>query len=399
MGRNVRKNSHMRIALGMVLGFAIATSVASDVAWAKKDDKKGGTFDVKELCDRQYASGLEFKKNSRFVDAEETFVGVIEACPDYLNAYLQLGNISISLNNYEKAIGYYEKAIALDDSNLDVKEALAYAYTSNNRLDDAEDIYLSLLEKDPNRQGAIQNLAYNYEQQGKAAEAAVLYTRAFEADSTNTQLAERLARLYLDNKSYAQALTFHELLVQRFPENNDFYLKLAHFHFKMKNWDEVVAMYEVLLDRDEDPAKQLYYRQILGQAYNAQGNSEKSMEVYDFLIAAPDCAWQTFYNYADMLLDDMKFSKAADVISRGVKVHPGEGCLQYMQGEIFEKRAIAAQESQNWDQARQLFKEAKGVFASVTSGTCAGNAAKQVPRQDQLLERLNKLQERSEQGD
>lgn len=369
-------------------------------AWAVGSASAQDTFDVKALCDRQYAEGLEFKKNSRWSDAKDAFVGVVEACPDYLDAYLQLGNISISLREFDEAIEYYEKAKNLDAENLDVKEALAYAYTSSGALDDAEDLYLDVLEADATRLGAVQNLAYNYEQQGKTAESLMLYTHALEVDSTNAQVPERLARAYLSMKQVSQALNYHRMLVDMHPENLEFRIKLAHFHYKMENWPTVVELYEDLSARDEDPSKKEYYTQVLGKAYAELGDIEKTIEQYDVLVDGPNPpSWATFYNYIDLLLDYGRLSKAAQVVEKGIAAHPGEGCLTYIKAEIFEKRALAAQENQAWDEARRLFKQAQSVFSTVASGDCAGNAVKQVARQDQLLERLGKLQERNEQGE
>ncbi|MEZ4653250.1 MAG: tetratricopeptide repeat protein [Candidatus Eisenbacteria bacterium] len=385
----------------MAVCLAAAWSVAVSAPAVAKDKKKEAkVFDPKELCDRQYASGLEFKKNSRFIDAKDAFVAVTEACPDYLNAYLQLGNIALQLREYDDAVKHYDKALSLDPANAEVQEALAYAFTATGKLDEAEDKYLKLLESDPTRVGAIQNLAFNYEKQGKTTEAIELYSRAMEIDTTLVpSLEDKLSQLYLNQKEYLQALYYLQHMRERNPDDLEILRKIAYFHYKVKDYAGAIPLYQELIAKAGDSANALNDHKLIAFCLRKVENFQDAVEHYEFILAAEPSDMNNYYQFGNMLVDIGRLDRAEQIGRKGLAQNSGWGCLHYLLGEVMEKRAAAAQDAKNWDAGRDLYKKAQGEFQlAVGDSQCGGNAAKQVDRQAQLIDRLNKLQEKSEQS-
>jgi tetratricopeptide (TPR) repeat protein len=359
-----------------------------------RDNKPAKVFIVEELCDRQYASGLEFKKNSRLVDAKDAFVSVIEACPTYRKAFVQLGNIELSLQNFPEAIKNYEKALELDGTDLEAKEALGFAYQRSDRMDDAVDLFQGVLEEEPGRISTIQYLAVSYEQQGKKPEAYMLYAKALQTDPTIAGLEEKLANLSLELKEYEQAYIFTRRQVDRDSTNVDLKRKLAYFHLKAENWEQAVVLYEKLVEQHPDDPGTLGDRELLAYCLNKSGRIEEAFPLYDYILEHTTTPSEnTYYLYCSALIDDGRFDKAISVARKGLSIDRDWGCVTYVMAEALSKRGESQQKAKEWDAARESFKQAKAKFAEVGSGSnCYGNAVSQQERQDQLIDRLNKLQ-------
>ena len=388
------------LCLGALAVVVSCVAVIPEADAARRENRPAKVFDVEELCNRQYASGLEFKKNSRLVDAKDAFVSVIEACPSYRKAFVQLGNIELSLQNFPEAIKNYEKALELDGTDLEAKEALGFAYQRSDRMDDAVDLFLGVLEEEPNRISTIQYLAVAYEQQEKKPEAYMLYGRAFQTDPTIAGLEEKLANLSLELKQYEQAYIFTRRQVDRDSTNVDLKRKLAYFHFRAEDWDHAVTLYEKLIEQHPDDPGTLGDRELLAYCLNKSGRIEEAFPLYDYILEhTTSPSENTYYLYCSALIDARRFEKAVSVARRGLAINPNWGCVTYVMAEAISKRGEDEQGAKKWDAARESFKQAKGKFAEVPSGSnCYGNAVSQQDRQDQLVDRLGKLQEKEGQS-
>lgn len=388
----------MIAAMAVMIGGLAVVSGAAAKGKPKKQQTK--TFDVTELCDRQYASGLEYKKNSRLVDAKDAFNTVIEACPDYRKAYVQLGNIELSLQNFPGAITNYEKALELDGTDMEAKEALGFAYQRSDRMDDAIDLFLGVLEEDPNRISTVQYLAVAYEQQQKKPEAFMLYQKAYVTDPAIGGLEEKLTNLALDLKQYEEAYSFTRRQVDRDSTNVDLKRKLAYFHLKAEDWDRAIVLYEELVDQFPDDPATLGDRELLAYCLNKAGRMEEAFPLYDYILEhTTSPSENTFYLYCSALIDDGQYDKAISVARKGLSISPSWGCVTYVMAEAMSKKGEAQQKAKQWDAGRESFKQAKGKFAEVGSGSnCYGNAVSQQERQDQLIDRLGKLQAKEDQG-
>lgn len=386
----------MRTHIPWLAGLAVTLALCPPaLAQSKKDAK---VFDPNEQCDRQYQIGLEYVKNARLIDAKDAFMAVAEACPERLNPHLQLGNIALQLKEYEQAIRHFDRALAIDSTNVEVQEAVAYALNATGKVEEAQARYLSLLRRDPNRSGALRNLAFSYEQQGRAEEAIMLYARAMEADSTVApELEEKLAQLYLNQKAYDQALFYYRKLLDRNPDNLDVLGKVAYFHYKIKDYEGAVPLYEQLLQKDAQSANTLNYHKLLAFSLGKLGRNEEAVEHHEYILQAEPNEMNNYYQYGNLLIDIGRLDRAEELARAGLAKNSGWGCLHYLLGEIAEDRAAANQNAQKWDAARNLYKQAQGHFQSaVGDAQCGANATKQVERQAQLLERLAKLQEQAE---
>ena len=78
-----------------------------------------------------YKALLEYKKS------EDLFKEIIKRNQNYINAYVNLGNLKRDLNKFEEAIVLYQKALTINEKNPIVLYSLALAYQGLGKFDEA----------------------------------------------------------------------------------------------------------------------------------------------------------------------------------------------------------------------------------------------------------------------
>ncbi len=158
-----------------------------------------------------------------------------------------------------------------------------------------------------------------------------------------------------------------------------------------------MPLYEQLLQKDSQSANTLNYHKLIAFSLGKLDRYEEAIEHHEFILQAEPNDMNNYYQYGNMLVDLGRLERAEELARAGLGKNPDWGCLHYLLGEVAEKRAASGQNAKNWDSARNLYKQAQDHFqAAVGDAQCGPNASKQVERQAQLIERLNKLQEQAE---
>ena len=78
--------------------------------------------------------------------------------PRNLNAWIQLGDISMDSSRFYEAIDAYQKALALDEKNVNVRVDLGTCYRSVGKPDKAAEEYRKAIAINPNHINAHRNL-------------------------------------------------------------------------------------------------------------------------------------------------------------------------------------------------------------------------------------------------
>jgi predicted Zn-dependent protease len=91
-------------------------------------------------CAAAYAdwdAGVAAFKAKNYAQASKEFEGVVKDRPDWSGGYLMLGRTQLLSNRANEAVATLRKAYDLDPSDLEIQLALAQAYLSVERPDDA----------------------------------------------------------------------------------------------------------------------------------------------------------------------------------------------------------------------------------------------------------------------
>jgi tetratricopeptide (TPR) repeat protein len=74
----------------------------------------------------------------------------VRADPKNVNAWIQLGNMSMDMARYSEAIEAYQKALEIDPRNVDVRVDMGTCYRNTGKPDIALKEYKKALEMNPN---------------------------------------------------------------------------------------------------------------------------------------------------------------------------------------------------------------------------------------------------------
>ncbi|MCK4303707.1 MAG: tetratricopeptide repeat protein [Candidatus Eisenbacteria sp.] len=389
--------ARFRLLAALCVGGILSAFLMSSAMAQSKDAK--AIFSQEELCEKSYQTGLEYLKNCQLRDAAEAFTEVKEACPDMIDAYLNLGAIEVQLKEYMRAIDTYQDALDQDADNLDVKEAMAYALSCAGELDDAAVMYLELHEARPQKTDIIRNLAFVYKQKGLIAEAVMLYNRLIELGAADPTMVSEAGRLALEQKLYLPAITFYKKLYEYNQKDVNTLSILGGYYFKIKFYDQAVGYYDKILELEQDSDQTLQYHKIRAACLKSIKEHARAAEDYEYVLAQEPSSVANYCNLIFVYKNLRNFEKAVATVKRGLEVDPNAGCLYYGWGLTLEGQGKSHEKRKRFEDAIDSYKAAKGKFQRVIDlddPTYARYARKQLERMDLLIERVKKLQEREE---
>ncbi len=129
--------------------------------------------------------------------AFEYYNKAIEIYPDYLFAYVNLGNINARFEHYDEALKYFHKAKDLDkDNSTNADYNLGVAYNSINDIDKAEYYYLEELKTNDPYPSTYYNLGILYKDKKEYEKSKQYYLKSIEIDKEDYNSWYNLACLY-----------------------------------------------------------------------------------------------------------------------------------------------------------------------------------------------------------
>ena len=143
----------------------------------------------------------------KLLEAEDICREITKRTPDYVRAYILLGEIHFAQGFIDDAIIDYKNALELDNSLVDVHVALTRLYIQGGKINLAKEqcnIVLSGIDPDNNQIRIL--LSAIYEQQGKFDEAITYLRRILEKKPEHIIAHTQLSILYLRTSKYDEAL-------------------------------------------------------------------------------------------------------------------------------------------------------------------------------------------------
>lgn len=154
-----------------LLNLAVPINILVSVLDGKE---KGFTEDSPEYF---YSLGTLAKNGRDYDKAEYYFLKAIDQNKEYVNAYIDLGNVLYEKGLYEKELKVLKIAVQLDPKNSDAYYCLAMAYEDSGMYDSAIAAYKKVLEIKPDDKDSIYSLGILYIAQGEKNKALELVPR------------------------------------------------------------------------------------------------------------------------------------------------------------------------------------------------------------------------------
>ena len=142
----------------------------------------------------------ELEKDEDSIESQkaiEYYLKSIEICPDYLFAYVNLGNIYARFNKNDKALEYFLKAKEKDkDHSANCDYNLGVIYNTIGDLDKSEYYYLEELKTNNPYEATYYNLGILYKDKKQYEESKQYYLKAIEINKEDFNAWYNLACLY-----------------------------------------------------------------------------------------------------------------------------------------------------------------------------------------------------------
>ncbi len=153
--------------------------------------------------------GYGFLESGDTIRARNAYLRAAELNPETLRNWMALGNLGISTGDKETET-YFLNALRIDSINMDAMNSLAVYYQTNDRMEEAKDLYKRLIIRDKTYVNAAFNLGLVYFEQDSLTQAIDHFTIALGINSALPRAYYYRGMAYEDIKNYKLALNDYE---------------------------------------------------------------------------------------------------------------------------------------------------------------------------------------------
>ena len=155
-------------------------------------------------------------------------------------AYIELANSYLQQGNAKSAEDSLEKAAEIDEEDPRLLQSYALLFQFRNQNEDAEEMYLAVLEKDPDFSQARNNYGVFLNKTGRNAEALVELNRAAKDPSYSLRSVayENMSQIALKINNFQLAAESMQNASALAPTEKRYFLRTAHLLYLNKDYDK-----------------------------------------------------------------------------------------------------------------------------------------------------------------
>jgi tetratricopeptide (TPR) repeat protein len=199
-----------------------------------------------------------------------------EARPTWAPGYEVLGQMYLLAHRYPEAETALKKATEIDQNSSLAQFALGGAAMSQNKLDEAAEVYTKLSEKQPRLAGPQMLLGQIAEMKGKPNDAIPHYKKVLEIESDNAIVKNNLAWIYTENGGNIDvALHLAEEAKEQRPDDPSISDTLGWIYIKKQNYDAAIRLLRKSVEKNPSEPTYQYH---LGMAYYYSGDKASAKE-------------------------------------------------------------------------------------------------------------------------
>lgn len=326
----------------------------------------------------RYTMGRSLRAQGEFAAAATEFEKA-QTDNNYRKSSLaNLGEIYYILNLNEQAVSYLDQALVLDPKNSNLHLKLAGAYERLGKIDlaaeqynlsltksgDNQEILMSLeniwkqkIAANPNDAEAHANLGAVYQRRNDFAAALAQYEKAESLNPSNVNTRLNMGTLYQAQKEYDTAIAAYDSIIDFNPNFKLAYLYKAQCYKALGNKDAAIQNYKLALNLDpnnQDIKDELY------DMYETNMTPEEKLAYINAQLQKEPNNPDLIYKYAYELHKANRIAEAIPYYSQVIKLSPKNE-------DAYINLAQAYTQQGNYDKARAVLTEAKGIFPENTT--------------------------------
>jgi len=245
--------------------------------------------------------------------ALEASTRALKAEPEDTDMMLLHAGILESLERYDEAEPIYISLIEKEEVLSDAYILLSNLYLQTDRFGQGETLLLSLIEKKPDEPSAPYFLGRAYEGEGDFERAESFLKKAQKIQPLNKNIMLDRIRVLLKADLTNEAKKVCEEILQEDPENEPVRRILGHILIGESRFDEAIDQLEILRSVEKDPTET---RLKLALIHMERGSNELAIRELSLLLARePDHGQARFY-LATLYAGSDRESDALDELSK-----------------------------------------------------------------------------------
>ncbi|KAG8177684.1 hypothetical protein JTE90_021982 [Oedothorax gibbosus] len=265
------------------------------------------------------------RNGSRLEEADALYKQAISMRSDYIQAYINRGDILIRLNRTHEAQSVYEQALKFDDGNPDIYYNLGVVFLEQRRTDQALFYFEKALKIKPDHEQALLNSAILIQESGSRHLRKVAYTRLntlLQRKRVNERVYFNLGMLAMDEKNTTLAEKWFQKAVQIREDFRSALFNLALLLSEAGRPNEAVPFLHKLLRHHPDHVKGLI---LLGDIYiNIIRDLDAAQECYENILRQEPHNIQALHNLCVVFVERGSLDKAESCLERASVLAPNE---------------------------------------------------------------------------
>ncbi len=153
-----------------------------------------------------YEKAIDQKDSGEYDDAVEKLEDILKVDSQYVNAYLELGQIYFGDKKYGRSVNVYKDAVDNGIDNALIYNWLARSLFAAHRPNEAIKNYREALKRDSASYMAYEGIGDVYEYRKEFKKAAENYNKAIKIDERNSGIYIKLAKVYIEKGEPKKAI-------------------------------------------------------------------------------------------------------------------------------------------------------------------------------------------------
>lgn len=266
--------------------------------------------------------------------------------PKATGAMLKLAQTYAKTGQYVQANQYFQKAVAASQGDVRILMAYAGFQFSTGALEQAEKTLNEVLTQQPNNMPALNMMVEvkTGREDWKGALATVENVRAVAKSPVMADFL--LSNIYFKQKNYVASLPLIRSVYAAQPKDAQVLGHLvSHLVMAGKVSEAVALLNRLHSENPQDALPQL----MLGQVYLQARQAEKAVQVYQSMMQQNNRVVQAYQELAKLHLITGKLAEAEAVIEAGLKQHPQDLTLQFLQADLLTAKGAFVEAQQVYE--------------------------------------------------
>ena len=260
----------------------------------------------------------------------------------------------------------------------------------------AENLFKSLLEKEPDNLELLGELGSLYQKTGRDDDAMSIYQQMLDIDSKNLEAMNNLGSIYRKMKRYRDSVSILEQGIIVDEHNIQLFYNLGFTYKEMEKYPGAIHCFEMVIAHNKDDV--LAYNH-LGSIYSLQGDYSKAIETlnrgvkvdpnhpvlhlnlahayekvgnidaatleYEAALRSKPGWFEAIDGYADLLLSRDNASHAQDLVGQALSLHPDSAGMHTKMGHVYSKLDSFSEAQAQYNEALSLEPESKEALSGL----------------------------------